>query len=612
MTLRQSRPTTIPAGEALRLDALDRLDILDSVPEPQFDRIVELAAQYFDTPGALITFLDHKRQWVKAAYGMAHPEVPRNESYCTHTIAQDNVLVIQDAACDPRTRDHVGALGTEQARFYAGAPLVTPDGFKVGALCVLDTRPRDFGHKDERALTLLATLVMDELALRQATDRLGRLALHDSLTGLPNRLQFRQLLGQALTHAQHAGERLVLGLLDLDRFKLVNDTLGHAAGDHLLQLAAERLRHVTSTGDIVARMGGDEFTVLLADVTAAGDAERVAERICRAFQEPFVLEGHEVYVPCSLGLSGGEPATHDVATLLRHADQAMYRAKRTGGGYAVFNAQLDDLPVQDVELLAALHHAIPRGELELHFQPVVDAGTTSVVGHEALLRWRRPSGLVPPTDFIALAETAGLIVPIGRWVLGKAADAVRRGVLKRVSINVSGLELQQPDYVPALARVLADTGIHPHSLVLELTESTLLDPHRLTTVLEDIAQLGVAVALDDFGTGYSSLTALASLPIQLLKIDRSFIAPLEARGPAGARAFKALRGMVMVADAYGLPTVAEGVETSVQAELLREVGCTYLQGYLFGRPAPLEWPGSGDDREIGRPQSGPVAAVACT
>ena len=603
-------PTVDLSGEALRLAALHRLDILDSVPEPQFDRIVELAAQYFDMPLALITFLDDRRQWVKATYGFSVPEVPRHEAYCTHTIAQDGILVIQDATRDPRTQGHVGVLGAGQARFYAGAPLVTSDGFNVGSLCVLDTQPRDFRGKDKRALASFAALVMDELKLRQATQNLSRLALHDGLTGLPNRLQFRRMLAQACEHSPDSGARVVLGLLDLDRFKLVNDTLGHAAGDHLLQLAGERLQHLVSTGDVVARMGGDEFTVLLTDVATVADAERIAHRLCSAFHEPFVLAGREVYVHCSLGLSVYEPGGGGISVLFRQADQAMYRAKRTGGGYAVFDPQRDDLPTHDVERLAALHHAIALDELELYYQPVVHAKTHAVVAHEALLRWIRPSGVVPPLDFIPLAETSGLIVPIGRWVLRRAAEAVQRGVVQRVSINVSGLELQQPDYVASLARILAETGIAPSTVVLELTESTWLDPNRLGTVLEDIAQLGVHMALDDFGTGYSSLTALSTLPIQVLKIDRSFIGPLGQGGPASARALKALRGIVMVADAYGLPTVAEGVETMVQAELLREVGCRYLQGYLFGRPAPVGVPCVASDRRPHPQDDGPVAVQA--
>jgi EAL domain-containing protein (putative c-di-GMP-specific phosphodiesterase class I) len=272
--------------------------------------------------------------------------------------------------------------------------------------------------------------------------------------------------------------------------------------------------------------------------------------------------------------------------LLGHADAAMYRVKRAGGGHTTFQWQEDGRPTPQVERLTALHRALEREELQVHVQPVVDAESHEVVAHEALLRWIRPSGTVSPLEFIPLAETSGLIMPIGRWVLRQAVDALKSGQLLRVSVNVSALEIRQPDFVAYLRDVLEESGIEPRRLWLELTESSMLEP-RFASVLRELHTLGVQPVLDDFGTGYSSLTALTSLPGQVVKIDRSFTEQVEEDTAAGKRALEVVRGIVTIATALGLPTVAEGIETSEQADLLTKAGCTYLQGYLFGRPEPL-------------------------
>jgi diguanylate cyclase (GGDEF)-like protein len=312
--------------------------------------------------------------------------------------------------------------------------------------------------------------------------------------------------------------------MDLDQFKRINDTFGHAAGDMLLRQVAQRLREGTSEDDFVARISGDEFVLLLTDDLSVADIGLAMWRLQERFSTPFLIEGQEVYMHWSLGLSVYPDDAREPDELLSCADAAMYRAKRAGGGHTVFQAHQDRHSPLEVERLSALHHAIERDELRLYAQPIVRAHDHVVVGHEALLRWERPSGMVSPLDFIPLAETSGLIVPIGRWVLQAAVKALKEGRVWEMAVNVSAMEFRQPDFLPFLRGVLAESGVEPQQLWLELTERSLLES-SFASVLHELHTLGVRTSLDDFGTGYSSLTALASLPVQALKVDRSFASP---------------------------------------------------------------------------------------
>ena len=575
-----------PTDEQLRLAALHRYGVLDTLAEPQFDRLVELAARVFDLPMALISFVAEDRQWFKANQGLAISETPRCESFCSVAIAQDGVMVIPDATQHEQLGLYPAVLGEPHIRSYAGAPIITPDGQKIGIFCVLGTQPRTFTEKEQDLLASFAEMAMTELNLRQALRDLSEMAMNDPLTGLPNRVQFRHLLLDACRRADVSGEKVVVGLLDLDRFKLINDTFGHADGDALLRDVAQRLKETTATGDVVARLSGDEFVLLLTDVCSVADIARVTKRLEDSFAEPFLIADQELFVHWSLGLSVYPDDAREPDTLLGHADAAMFRVKRAGGGHSAFQRQEDTRTTLQVERLTALHRALERDEFRLYFQPKVDAGSRAVVMHEALLRWVRPSGMVSPLDFIPLAETSGLIVPIGRWVLRQAVDALRTRRLQEVCVNVSALEFRQPDFLPHLRWVLEESGVEAQRLWLELIESSVLEP-RFVPVLHELRTLGVRTALDDFGNGYSSLMALVSLPIQMVKIDRSFTAGIGEDTPGAVRALGVMRSIVSLATTYGLLTVAEGVETAAQADLLTQAGCTYLQGYLFGRPQPL-------------------------
>ena len=497
-------------------------------------------------------------------------------------------MLVPDATLDPRLQSYAAVRGEPYIRAYAGAPLVTPEGFKIGVFCVFGQEPRAFSQEDAELLKSLAAIAMDELKARQANVELNQLAMFDALTGLPNRMQFQHHLAEACRRADTSGEKVVLGKLDLDQFKRINDTFGHAAGDTLLRQVAQRLKAGTDGEDVVARASGDEFVLLLTDVHSAEEAGAVVSRLEDRFTAPFLISARqlEVHVRWSLGMSMYPDDAREPDELLSYADAAMYRIKRAGGGHTMFQADQDQRSPMEVERLSALHRAIDKGELRLDVQPIVHAQSHALLGHEALLRWDRPGGTVYPLDFIPLAETSGLMVPIGRWVLKQVVDALQAGRLQHVSVNVSALEFRQPDFVSHLRGLLKESGVKPQQLWLELTESSLLEP-SFAPVLRELQALGVWTALDDFGTGYSSLTALATLPVRVIKIDRGFITGIIEATPAGEKAREVVRGILTLANAYGLPTVFEGIETPAQAAQLVELGCQYFQGHLFGHPQPL-------------------------
>jgi diguanylate cyclase (GGDEF)-like protein len=325
--------------ERLRVDALQQTGILDTLPEPQFDRLVRLAARALDIPIAKITYIDSDRQWFKAIHGIDLSELPRNESFCTVTIAHAGTLVVPDATLDSRFHTLLPVRQEPRVRFYAGAPLYTPEGHPIGTFCVLDVQPREFDREETEVLEAFAAMAMNELRLRQAIGNLRSLALHDALTGLPNRTQYRERLAHACGQADQSGHAVVLGLLDLDGFKAINDTLGHAAGDQLLQLVSDRLTHVTMGRVLVARIGGDEFALLFTDAPPFADVERTMTRVRDAFSRPFLLGSEEVSVRWSVGLSVYPDDSRDPEELLNQADSAMYQVKRAAaGGYAFYSA----------------------------------------------------------------------------------------------------------------------------------------------------------------------------------------------------------------------------------------------------------------------------------
>ncbi|WP_433717597.1 putative bifunctional diguanylate cyclase/phosphodiesterase [Actinoplanes sp. CA-051413] len=413
-------------------------------------------------------------------------------------------------------------------------------------------------------------------------------AYHDALTGLASRALFRERTLEALAR-DPAGCGVAVLLLDLDGFKEINDSLGHAAGDALLVQIAARLRTAVRDGDTVARFGGDEFGVVIESPTARADAESVAGRIAAALEEPVRVGERDLRVAVSIGLACGTDAG-DIDQLLRNADLAMYRAKAAGGaGLAAYDPEMLAGLVQRLELEADLRLALERGELALHYQPTVDLRTGEIVGFEALVRWHHPTrGMVSPLDFIGIAEATGLIVPLGRWVLTEAcrqAVAWGAGSTRRLkmAVNVSVRQFEHGDLSEMVAEVLAETGMPVDQLCLEMTESVLLtDTDENLTQLQRLKALGVTLAMDDFGTGYSSLAYLGRFPMDVLKIDRSFVDRL-----GGDREDEALvRTIVRLARSLGMSTVAEGIEDAAQLAILRELDCDLAQGFFLSRPLP--------------------------
>ncbi|RSM73118.1 diguanylate cyclase [Actinoplanes sp. ATCC 53533] len=413
-------------------------------------------------------------------------------------------------------------------------------------------------------------------------------AYHDALTGLASRALFRERLLESLER-DPAGAGAAVLLLDLDGFKEINDSLGHAAGDALLVQVAARLRAAVREGDTVARFGGDEFAVLVESGTARADAETVAARIAAALQEPVLLGGRELHVAVSIGLACGADAA-GTDQLLRNADLAMYRAKSAGGaGLAAYDPGMLTGLVERLELEADLRLALERAELTLHYQPTVDLRTGEIVGFEALVRWQHPTrGMIPPLDFIGIAEATGLIVPLGRWVLTEACrQAVAWGAGRtrrlKMAVNVSVRQFEHGDLSAMVAEVLAETGMPVDQLCLEMTESVLLtDTDENLTQLQRLKALGVTLAMDDFGTGYSSLAYLRRYPMDILKIDRSFVDRL-----GGDREDEALvRTIVRLGRNLGMTTVAEGIEEAAQLAILRDLECDLAQGYFLSRPLP--------------------------
>ena len=427
---------------------------------------------------------------------------------------------------------------------------------------------------------VLQGYLLDVTAGKEAEDQLRHQAFHDPLTGLANRALFTDRVQHALV--LRAGAAVVF--LDLDDFKSVNDSLGHLAGDALLQAVARRLSDALTPGDTIARLGGDEFAILVEREGDDAGAEEVAERVIGAFHAPFDLEGREVFITASVGIGVGS----DAEELLRSADVAMYRAKSSGRAqYVVYARRMDDDVIGRLELVSDLRRARVDDEFVLHYQPTVELESGRVVGVEALVRWQHPTrGLLQPSDFIGLAEETGQIVEIGRWVLEEACrqTASWRARLApdlTVSVNVSARQIQRPNLADDVRAALTTSGLAADALTVEITESALVRRREeMTATVEEVAALGVRLALDDFGTGYSSLSLLRDLPVQTVKIDRSFVQTIDA-GPA-QRAF--VQAIVDLAEALGLTVVAEGIERPDQVAALLRVGCVYGQGFHFARP----------------------------
>jgi diguanylate cyclase (GGDEF)-like protein len=480
----------------------------------------------------------------------------------------------------------------ELRRFHADVPVVAlgaPDG-AADPVPGADDQVGESGDAE-----VLSRVVRHVVERRRTQVALAQSALHDPLTALPNRALLADRIANAFSRLPRSGRKLAVLCLALDGFKLVNDSLGHAAGDALLVQVAERLRGVMRPSDTVARLGGDAFAVLCDEMDPAADAEPIARRVLAALAEPFRLLDGEHHVAASVGIAeagvGG-----DAARVLREADAAMTAAKRRDGGCARYEEAMGDRALRRLTLHNELHGAIERSELVLHYQPQVLLSGGAPTGVEALVRWEHPErGLVSPADFIPVAEASGLIVPIGRWVLREACAQLARwteagGPMGELTmgVNLSARQLADPALVEDVAAILAETGVDPERLCLEITETAVLDDVALADErLSALKALGVRLAIDDFGTGYSSLSQLGRFPVDVLKIDRSFVQAM-GDGAAHPRGRGVVAAVITLAGAMGLEPIAEGVESEGQAEVLRALGCPSAQGFLFSAARPAD------------------------
>jgi diguanylate cyclase (GGDEF)-like protein len=520
---------------------------------------------------------------------------------------------IEDTKLPPGTGSHAGytlATGTPvivrdwetETRFDQTEPLqgmasgltvmIRAANRSFGVLGIQCADHREFGTQDVNFMQAIANVIGNAIERREEEERTRYEALHDPLTGLPNRNLFLDRLGRALAQAERRKASVAVLFLDLDQFKLVNDSLGHAAGDELLAAVAPRLEQGLRPSDTIARFGGDEFAIL-ADVKTEHDAVRVAERIEAALSRPFKLRQREHFVSASMGISLGRGEKAPEA-MIRDADAALYRAKDKGrGGYEIFDSQMRARAAEHMRIENDLRRALHRDELELHYQPIVGLREGSIVAIEALLRWRHPDyGLTSPTSFIPVAEESSLIVPVGRWVIEEACNRAAEwqslqpdAAPVRIAINLSGRQIGDPELLHTVSAAVEGSGIDPATLSFELTESVLFEesgvPER---VMRSLRGFGARLVLDDFGSGFSSLGYLKRFPLDGIKLDRSFIENV-ADGLTDAQI---VRAVVEMARALGLEIVAEGVETADQLAAVRSLGCHQAQGFYFMPPLPAE------------------------
>ena len=447
-------------------------------------------------------------------------------------------------------------------------------------------------HGEDGSVVGVIALIRDVTDRKEAEAQIEYQAYHDAVTGLANRRLFHEHLALAVALAQRRDALVGVLFLDLDHFKVINDSLGHTVGDELLREVGRRLKAAVRDGDTVARVGGDEFTIVLQDLPRRDAVGVVAAKVLRTIAEPLDVNGHRLYVTASIGITLFPDDGEDAESLLRNADSAMYRAKDAGrNNYQLATRELSRSSQERMSLENDLHRALERGQFALLYQPQIESDSMEIVGIEALIRWNHPDrGLITPDQFIGIAEQRGLILPIGDWVIREACLAVRRIRDKglphfRVAVNLSARQFRDPSLAATVERAITESGVDAQTLELEITETAAMEDVELTmSTLAELRRLGVTIAIDDFGTGHSSLSYLKRFPIDALKIDKGFVFDLPDKFEDAA----IVSSVIQLGNGLGLRVVAEGVETREQLDFLIEAGCRELQGYFFSHPVPLE------------------------